>query len=64
MIRELERLVPTFAGFASHTRCFLHIVNLVAKSLICQFDAKTTIEGNAELAKWAKGLAEEQDEFQ
>ena len=64
MIRELEMLTPTFAGFASHTCCFLHVVNLIAKSLIRQFDAKTMIEGNAELTEWAKGLAEEQDEFQ
>jgi len=64
MIRELEKLVPSFTGFAGHTCCFLHIVNLVAKSLIRQFDAKTTIEGDTELAEWAKELADEQDEFQ
>ena len=40
MIQELEILTPEFAGFASHTQCFLHIVNLVAKSLLRQFDAK------------------------
>ena len=38
MIRELSELVPTFGGAASQTRCFLHVVNLVAKSLICQFN--------------------------
>ena len=57
-------LTPTFAGFASHTCCFLHVVNLIAKSLIHQFDAKMMIKGDAELTEWAKGLAEEQDEFQ
>lgn len=64
MIQELGRVVPSFAGFAGHTRCFLHIVNLVAKSLIRQFDAKTAIEGDTELAEWAKELTDEQDEFQ
>ncbi|KAF8546591.1 hypothetical protein OG21DRAFT_1373998, partial [Imleria badia] len=38
MIKALSKMVPTFRGAASHTRCFLHIVNLVAKSLIRQFD--------------------------
>jgi hypothetical protein len=38
MVRELELLVPSFGGDASHTRCFLHVVNLVAKMLIRQFD--------------------------
>jgi hypothetical protein len=41
MIRELAELVPGFEGEASHTRCFLHVINLVAKSLIHQFDART-----------------------
>ena len=40
MIWELAYRVPMFAGAASQTRCFLHIVNLVAKSLIRQFDVK------------------------
>lgn len=39
MVNELSRLAPTFAGPASQTRCFLHIVNLIAKSLLHQFDA-------------------------
>ncbi|KAG2098242.1 uncharacterized protein F5147DRAFT_530360, partial [Suillus discolor] len=38
MVDELEQLVPEFAGEASHTWCFLHTVNLVAKSLIWEFD--------------------------
>jgi hypothetical protein len=41
MVNELSRLAPTFAGPASQTRCFLHIVNLIAKSLLRQFDATT-----------------------
>ncbi|TFY78228.1 hypothetical protein EWM64_g5785 [Hericium alpestre] len=40
MIQELERLLPEFPGETNHTRCFAHIVNLVAKSLLKQFDTK------------------------
>ncbi|KAG1782402.1 hypothetical protein EV702DRAFT_925011, partial [Suillus placidus] len=38
MVDKLAMLVPEFAGEVSHTRCFLHTVNLVAKSLIREFD--------------------------
>lgn len=38
MVDDLEALVPMFGGSASHTHCFLHTVNLVAKSLIHKFD--------------------------
>ena len=37
MIAELAKILPKFSE-VSHTRCFLHIVNLVAKSIIKQFD--------------------------
>lgn len=40
MIRELAELVPGFEGEVSHIRCFLHVINLVAKSLIHQFDMR------------------------
>ena len=43
MIEELQELIPEFAGSVSHTWCFLHIVNLVAKSLICQLDEEELI---------------------
>ncbi|KAG1843067.1 hypothetical protein C8R48DRAFT_557081, partial [Suillus tomentosus] len=38
MVENLAAEVPAFGGAASHTRCFLHMVNLVAKSLIHEFD--------------------------
>ena len=61
MIEELEILTPEFAGFASHTQCFLHIVNLVAKALLRQFDAKkTTVKRDNELAALADELAKEE----
>jgi len=38
MVDKLAMLIPEFEGEASHTRCFLHTINLVAKSLIREFD--------------------------
>lgn len=38
MIRQLEELVDAFKGPESQTRCFTHILNLIAKSVIRQFD--------------------------
>ncbi len=40
MVKALGDLdtLPFFDGQASHTYCFAHIVNLVAKSLLRQFD--------------------------
>jgi hypothetical protein len=38
MIAELSDLIDDFPGSANQTRCFLHILNLVVKSIIRQFD--------------------------
>jgi hypothetical protein len=38
MIEELAKLLDDFPGPANQTRCFLHILNLVVKSIIRQFD--------------------------
>ncbi|KAF8837320.1 hypothetical protein BDN67DRAFT_860211, partial [Paxillus ammoniavirescens] len=38
MMVELEGLVAHFGGESARTRCFLHIVNLIAKSLLKQFN--------------------------
>jgi hypothetical protein len=38
MVDNLADTLPSFPGRANHTRCFLHTVNLVAKSLIKEFD--------------------------
>jgi len=40
MVRKLSIKVPAFGGLATHTWCFLHTVNLVAKSLIREFNVK------------------------
>jgi hypothetical protein len=49
MIDELAKLVDDFPGPANQTRCFLHIINLVVKSIIQQFDvpaSKKTSDGD------------------
>ena len=38
MIEELADLLDDFPGAANQTRCFLHVLNLVVKSIIRQFD--------------------------
>ncbi|KAF8801350.1 hypothetical protein BYT27DRAFT_7115212, partial [Phlegmacium glaucopus] len=38
MVQELADLLDDFPGPANRTRCFTHILNLVAKSIIKQFD--------------------------
>jgi hypothetical protein len=47
MIEELGDLIPAFAGEASRTRCFAHIINLIAKSVIKQFDIPKAKTGEA-----------------
>jgi hypothetical protein len=37
MIDELIDLLPNYPGAANRCRCFLHVVNLIAKSLLKQF---------------------------
>jgi hypothetical protein len=38
MIEELADLLDDFPGEANRTRCFAHILNLVAKNIMKQFD--------------------------
>jgi hypothetical protein len=38
MIDELVDLLPNFPGAANRCRCFLHVINLVAKTLLKPFD--------------------------
>ncbi|KAG1750433.1 uncharacterized protein EDB91DRAFT_1040517, partial [Suillus paluster] len=38
MVDNLAYSLPSFPGTANHTRCFLHTINLVVKSLIKEFD--------------------------
>lgn len=40
MVEHLDELIKAFGGDFARTRCFLHILNLTAQSLIKQFDVK------------------------
>ena len=67
MVDALEGLLEGFNGAQGHVRCFLHILSLVAKSLISHFDACTKKhvaqqdDEEAELASLADALREAQD---
>ena len=47
MVEELATRVTAFPGQANHTCCFAHIINLVAKSLLKQFDLPENKAGSA-----------------
>ncbi|TFY76017.1 hypothetical protein EWM64_g7992, partial [Hericium alpestre] len=64
MICELKTLLPDFPGETNHTRCFVHIVNLVAKSLLKQFDAKSKCGAPDSEAELMPELEEIEDELE
>ena len=39
MIEHLAILIDSFPSAANQTQCFTHILNLIAKSILCQFEA-------------------------
>jgi len=47
MIDELAKLLEEFPGAANHTHCFTHILNLVAKSVMKQFNLPKAKAGEA-----------------
>jgi len=52
MIDELVDLLPNFPGAANRCRCFLHIVNLIAKTLLKQFEVpKKDVEAALDAAE-------------
>lgn len=38
MVKHIANLIPNFPGPANQTCCFTYILNLVAKSILCQFN--------------------------
>ncbi|TFY73141.1 hypothetical protein EWM64_g10871, partial [Hericium alpestre] len=64
MIHKLEMLLPDFPGETNHTRCFAHIVNLVTKSLLKQFDAKSKHGAPDSEAELMPELEEIEDELE
>ena len=63
MIEHLATLIDSFPGAANQTRCFTHILNLVAKSVLRQFEAPKAKEGNV-IDDAAKQLAAIFDELE
>jgi hypothetical protein len=67
MIRELQWMLLNFPGPANRARCFTHILNLVVKSIMQQFDVPksqakkdNTDEVTKELFKLAGEIEEEE----
>ena len=66
LIEWLSEVIPSFGGQGARIRCFAHVVNLVVKSILSQFDApgedlETEDNGDLQeslinLAKLADGL--------
>ena len=62
MVNRLTDLLPNFSGASNRCCCFLHIVNLVAKSILKQFDvpdnkANATLnQAECELINLAAGI--------
>ena len=63
MTDELAILLEDFPGSANRTRCFTHVLNLVAKSVMKQFDLPKGRAGEAPDAA-AKRLAQLADEIE
>lgn len=68
MIRHLEALIGEFKGQQGQTRCFAHILNLIAKSIIKQFDipkaqvGKVSDEATNALRELAANIDDEEQE--
>jgi len=62
MTEELGDLLESFPGAVNRTRCFLHVLNLVTKSVIRQFDVpkaqadQVWSEAQAELIRISDGM--------
>jgi hypothetical protein len=59
MIQHLSNLIESFPGAANQTRCFAHILNLVAKSILRQFEGpKVTNDVDKSMDDAAKAVSE------
>jgi hypothetical protein len=70
MVDELKELLEIFPGAENRTRCFTHILNLVAKSILRQFDVPKAKANEAldaavrALADLAADLEDEEEEME
>ena len=65
MIDKLEFLVQDFPGAANRARCFTHILNLIVKSIMRQFDAPKANKDDLiddTMKEWLKLAAEAEEE--
>jgi len=63
MIAELADLLDDFPGPANQTRCFTHILNLIVKSIIRQFNLPKSNEAMKELLTLAGNIEFEEVEL-
>ena len=61
MIEHLAALIETFPGAANQTRCFAHILNLVAKSVLRQFEGPKKKKVADDAAKELAAVIDEMD---
>ena len=63
MINELAKLIEEFPGAPNRTRCFNHVIALVAKRVVRQFDVPVRKENEImdDDEKELQGLAQGQD---
>ena len=61
MVDHLENLLEEFPGSVNRTRCFAHILNLVAKSILKQFDSPKGEELEAALDALEDELEDEDE---
>lgn len=70
MINKLSDLIPSYPGDASRARCFNHVIALVAKSVVRQFDVPkgqagaVLDEAERELREMVEGIDIEDDKKQ
>ena len=62
MTDELAGLIAHFGGDLTRTRCLLHVINLVAKSVTKEFDVQDSGEEgtDSELTTLADGIMAEE----
>lgn len=67
MIVRLANIIKSFPGHPNHTRCFNHVIALVAKSAVWQFDVPKGLadvaldEAEQELKELAEGIDIEEE---
>jgi hypothetical protein len=61
MVEHLAALIETFPGAPNQTRCFAHILNLVAKSVLRQFEGPKKGKVADDAAKELADVVDEMD---